>query len=265
MQKIIELHNIVRSHELPIVICGVKINNVSMIEALSIIEVMIMKRKPAFVVTPNVDHIVRLQKDKEFKSIYNNASLILPDGVPILWAAKYLKSPLKEKVSGSDLFLKLLELSAKKGYKIYILGGKVGAAKKVIETAFKNYPTIKIVGIYCPNYGFESNVDENKKIIQEIKESKADILFVGLGSPKQEKWIYDFKNQYDVPVSIGIGASIDFYAGVLKRAPKWMQQIGLEWFWRLSMEPARLWKRYLIQDPLFFWLVLRQGIGKYER
>lgn len=241
-----------------IVILRTQIDNFAMNEAVRAIEEFTEKENPAFIVTPNVDHIMRLQDDAEFKKIYENADLVLADGMPLLWAARFLGTPLKEKISGSDLFPKLCEVAAKNGYKLFFLGGRPGAALKAAKDLRDRHPNIQIVGIYSPPFGFENDKEENDKIVKMIKDVKPDILFVGLGAPKQEKWIYKYRNVYQVPVSIGIGVSFEFVAGMVKRAPLWMQKAGLEWLWRIFMEPKRLWKRYLIDDMKFFWLVLKQ-------
>ncbi len=245
-----------------VTICGAQIDNVNLSEALNSIFAYFDNRKPSYIVTPNVDHIIQLQKNQEFRKIYNGASLVLPDSMPLLWAAKFLGTPLKEKISGSDLFPKLCAIAADRGHKLFFLGGREGAAEKAALILRVKYPKIQIVGIYCPPFGFENDDFENTKIVKMIKESNPDILFVGLGAPKQEKWIYKFKDQYQVPVSIGVGVSFEFVAGMVKRAPLWMQRAGLEWLWRLVMEPKRLWKRYLIDDMQFFWLVLKQKLHR---
>ena len=242
-------------------ILSVQVDNFNTNEAIKRIEVLIKEGKPQFVVTPNVDHIVKLQNDTEFRQIYENASLVLADGMPLIWASKFLGTSLKEKISGSDLFPKLCKVAAEKGYKLFFLGGRQGAAAKAADVLKAKYPAIQIVGVYCPPFEFENDEVENKKIVEMIKTAKPDILFVGVGSPKQEKWIYKHKDEYQVPVSIGIGATFDFVSGMLKRAPVWMQKSGLEWFWRLMMEPKRLCKRYLLDDMKFFWLVLKQKLN----
>ena len=243
-------------------ILGTLISNFTMNEAVKIIEELAKERKQAFVVTPNVDHIVRLQNDKEFKQIYKNAALVLTDGMPILWAARFLGTPLKEKISGSDLVPEICKLAERKGYKLFFLGGRPGAAQRAKEKLEEKFPFIKIVGAYAPSFGFENYPGEDEKIVKLIKESSPDILLVGLGTPKQEKWIYRHYKDLNVPVSIGVGATFEFIAGVIKRAPRWMQKSGLEWLWRLMREPERLWKRYLIDDMKFFWLVFLQRMGR---
>ena len=240
---------------------GVMINRITMDDTLTRIEQFIENSACAYITTPNVDHMILLQKDEELTKIYQKASLVIPDGVPLIWAAKFLGTPLKEKVSGSDLLPIFCALAAQKEYKLFFLGGREGAVDKAAKALQSKYPNLKVVGTYCPPFGFEKDSRENNKIIQMIKEVKPDILFVGLGTPKQEKWIYKFKDQYQAPVSIGIGASFDFVSGIVKRAPLWMQRIGLEWLWRIMMEPKRLWKRYLVDDMKFFWLVLKQKMS----
>ncbi|MBS5950622.1 MAG: WecB/TagA/CpsF family glycosyltransferase [Clostridium sp.] len=225
-----------------------KVDNLTMEESIQKIEELIDKRQPSYVVTPNVDHIVKLEYDIEFKEVYENADLILTDGMPLVWISKILNTPIKEKVSGSDLFPKLCDISAKKGYSIFLLGAAEGVAIKAAENLEVKYSGLKIAGIYSPSYGFEKDNDEVEKIISIIKEAKPDILAVGLGAPKQEKFIYKYKDALGVPVSLAIGASIDFEAGNVERAPLWMQKSGLEWFYRFIKEPKRMFKRYFVDD-----------------
>jgi len=247
-------------------ILGIKINNLSMQKAVEEIEKFIKEKSSKYIVTPNLDHLVKLQKDSEFKKIYNEAHLVLCDGLPIVWISRILGMPLKERVAGSDLFIELCKVSAQKGYKLFFLGGRENASVKASEVLRRKYPGIRIVGIYSPPFGFEKNKEENEKIIKMIKEAKPDILFVGLGAPKQEKWIYAHYRELGVPVSIGIGASFEFAAGIIKRAPKFLQKIGLEWFWRILTEPKRLWRRYLVDDMRFLVkIILTVILKKNER
>ncbi|KMY57238.1 MULTISPECIES: WecB/TagA/CpsF family glycosyltransferase [Bacillales] len=242
-----------------ITIFDIRIDNVTLEEACNRILAFVENGEMhKYVVTPNVDHIIKIQKDKEFRHIYKNASLVLADGMPLVWAAKLLKKPLKEKVSGSDLFPVLCEKAARRNMRIFFLGGQEGVAQKAAEVLKRKYPEINIVGIYSPPFGFEKDEVENRKIINMINDTKPDILFVGLGAPKQEKWIYHHLNEINVPVSLGIGASFDFVAGTKKRAPAWMQKAGLEWFWRFCLEPRRLFKRYFIEDAKFIYLFFRE-------
>ena len=223
-----------------------EIDNLNMDEAVDAIDELINKRENSYVVTPNVDHILRLEDDKEFAEIYKNASLRLTDGMPLVWISKMKHTPIKEKVSGSDMFPRVCELAAKKGYSVFLLGAAEGVAAKAAENLQNKYHGLKIAGTYSPSFGFEKKEDEVNKIITMINETKPDVLAVGLGSPKQEKFIYKYKDKLNVPVSLAIGASIDFEAGNKKRAPRFMQKAGLEWLYRLCKEPRRMFMRNLM-------------------
>lgn len=227
---------------------NIEVDNLTMKESIDKIDELIKNKKPSYIVTPNVDHIVKLEKDEEFKAVYKNADLILTDGMPLIWISKLLKTPIKEKVSGSDVFPKVCELADKKNYKIFLLGAAEGVGLRAAKNLRVKYPNIDIVGVVSPSYGFEKNDDEIEDIISDINKVNPDILVVGLGAPKQEKFLYKYKEKLNVPVSLAIGASIDFEAGNIKRAPKWMQRNGLEWLYRFLKEPTRMFKRYFIDD-----------------
>lgn len=234
-----------------------EVDNLTMNEAVQKIEQLILNKKPSYVVTPNVDHIVKLETDKEFQEVYREADLILTDGMPLIWISKLKKNPIKEKVSGSDLFPEVCKLAADKGYKVFLLGAAEGVAAKAAENLKGKYKGLNVVGTYSPSYGFERKKDEIQEIIKMINEVKPDILAVGLGAPKQEKFLYDYRKQLNVPVALAIGASIDFEAENIDRAPEWMQHSGLEWFYRLCKEPKRMFKRYLVDDMKIFKIVFK--------
>ena len=225
-----------------------EIDNLTMDETLDAIDSLIKEDNCSYVVTPNVDHIVQLEKDEELKRVYENASLILTDGKPLIWISNWYKTPIKEKISGSDLFPRVCELAAKKGYTMYLLGAAEGVADKAAKNLMDKYKGLNIVGTYSPPFGFEKYKVELKKIERQIQEVHPDILIVGLGCPKQEKYMYHHCKELDVPISFGSGASIDFEAGNIKRAPRWMSEHGLEWLYRITQDPKRLAKRYLVDD-----------------
>jgi len=243
-------------------ICGTWISNVTLEESVQIIKLYVTRRMPVIIVTPNIDHIIKLQKDAQLREIYRDASLVLCDGVPLIWASKFFKTPLKGRVNGTDLFVKLCEQSEKEKYRMFFLGGRPGSVSKAAQNLKSRFPNLNVVKTYSPPFGFEKSDIENNKVINLIRKEKPDILFVGLGAPKQEKWIHRHYKELKIPVSIGIGASFEFVSGIIKRAPVWMQRSGLEWFWRLLFEPKRLWKRYLIDDIYFFILVLKQKLKR---
>ena len=220
------------------------IDNVTMKEAVLIIEKLIKKSDCAYVVTPNLDHIVIMETDQEFAEIYDNADLVVTDGKPLIWISKLLGTPIKEKISGSDLFPQICEMCAQKNYSIFILGAAEGVADRAASNLVKRYAGLKIIGTYSPPIGFEKNDAELSKINEIIVRAKPDVLAVSLGSPKGEKFVYKHLKEYGVPLGISIGATIDFEAGNVRRAPKWMANHGLEWLFRITQDPKRLIKRY---------------------
>lgn len=225
-----------------------QIDNVTMKEAIDVIDDFIKDGKYHYVITPNVDHIVKLENDEEFRKVYKDADLIVTDGMPLVWISKLTGTPIKEKVSGSDLFPETCRLAALKGYSVFILGAAEGVAAKAAENLKKKYNELKIAGTFSPSFGFEKKPEEVKHIINMINDAKPDILAVGVSAPKQEKFIYKYRDELKVPVSLAIGASIDIEAGNLKRAPKWMQKAGLEWFYRMFRQPKKIFKRVFIDD-----------------
>lgn len=237
---------------------GIKIDNLTREGAIKRIEKLVSQRRCSYVLTPNVHHIVTLEKDEEFREIYCQANLVIPDGMPLVWISRLLGRPLKERLAGSDLLPALCKVAAKKGYRLFFLGGSAGAAAKAREILIERNPGLPVVGTCCPPFGFEDDEEENKKIVETIKRAKPDILFVGLGAPKQEKWIWKYREDCQVPVSIAIGAAFDFMAQKVRRAPVWIQKIGWEWLFRVSQEPTRLWRRYFLEDPIFVWLAVRE-------
>ena len=220
------------------------IDNLTMQEAIDAAEKLIQSREPTYIVTPNLDHIVTLETDPEFAEIYSKANLILADGKPLIWISKLLKTPIREKISGSDFFPQMCKMCAEKGYSIFILGAAEGIAAKAARNLCQKYDGLKIVGTYSPFFGFEKNENELRTIAEMIQQAKPDVLAVSLGSPKGEKYIYRNLKENRVPLSISIGATIDFEAGNVKRAPKWMAERGLEWLYRITQDPKRLAKRY---------------------
>lgn len=220
------------------------IDSLTMQEAVNEAEKLIEKPGCSYIVTPNLDHIVMLETDKEFAEIYSNADLILADGKPLIWISKLLKKPIKEKISGSDFFPRMCNMCAEKGYSIFILGAAEGVADKAAENLSNKFKGLKIAGTYSPPFGFEKNEKELEKIYRIVKGTSPDVLAVSLGSPKGEKFLYRRLAEYGVSLGISIGATIDFEAGNVKRAPKWMSENGLEWLFRITQDPKRLIKRY---------------------
>ena len=239
---------------------NVQVDNVTLKEALEEIEHLVTLRKPCYINSVNVDVVIRYNKDKEYAHFYDAGKLCIADGMLILWAARFLGLSIIEKVSGSDLVTGICELAHNNGFKIFFLGGRPGAALSAKLKMQETFNTADQITWYCPPYDFEKYSHELEKIARIVKRAKPDILLVGLGAPKREKWIKEYYRKLDVPVSLGVGASFEWIGGMLKRAPRWMQNMGLEWLWRLLLEPRRLWRRYLIDDLPFFALLLEQKL-----
>ncbi len=242
-----------------------EIDNLTMNEALDEIERLIEQNSNAYVVTPNVDHIIQLEQGGELCKVYKDADLILTDGKPLLWIAKWYRTPIKEKISGSDLFPKLCERAAQKKYSMFFLGAAEGVAARAADNLKERYRGLEIAGVYSPPLGFEKDDEELAKIKKMIREASPHILIVGLGCPKQEIYIYQHRKSLDVPISLGLGASLDFEAGNVKRAPRWVSNLGFEWFYRFLKEPRRMFKRYFIDDMKIFYLAFKYRGSNIER
>ena len=223
--------------------------------AIEIIDRLVQSGRGGSVFTPNVDHVVMAESNERLRRAYHGASLSLVDGTPVLWAAQLLSQPLPAKVSGSDLVVPLMELAARRGYRVYLLGGAPGIAYEAKVKLEQALPALQIVGLD------DSFVDVDAldpKVMERIQRAKPDILLAALGAPKQEIFAFEQRKLLRPAVVVGVGASLDFVAGVRKRAPRWVSSMGLEWFYRLIQEPRRLAGRYLVRDPKFCVIVLRQ-------
>ena len=208
---------------------GIRLNNLTAEEILDHVDQCIAQRKICQIVGVNVDQALRVIENPVSKKIFEDAEIVFTDGKPIIWMAKWLKRPIVEKISGPDLMELLCERAAKKGYRIFLLGAGPGVAANAAKNLEQRYPGFQCVGTYSPPMGFEKDPKEMEKIISMLKESQADQLFVGMGSPKQDIFIYENMQKYQIPVSYSMGAALDFIGGSVKRAPKWMCDHGLEW------------------------------------
>jgi N-acetylglucosaminyldiphosphoundecaprenol N-acetyl-beta-D-mannosaminyltransferase len=228
----------------PIAMLGVPFDNVTIDQTISLIEEMLHSRQPHYLATANVDFLVQALRDVELRRILMDAHLVLCDGTPLLWASRLLGNPLPERVAGSDLVPLLLRIAAQKQYRVYFLGGTEEATKKAVENLGRQHPNLQISGHYSPPFSRLLEMD-HEAIRNRIQAAAPDFLFVSFGCPKQEKWISMHYRSLGVPVSVGVGATIDFLAGTAKRAPRWMRRTGLEWIHRMLQEPRRLGKRYV--------------------
>ena len=227
----------------PIAILGVAFDNLTIDETVSLIEQMVLSRQSHYLVTANVDFLVQAMHDVELRRLLLNAHLVLCDGTPLLWVSRLLGNPLPERVAGADLTPLLIRMAAQKGYRLFFLGGTPETSVKAVANLRAQYPDLIISGHYSPPFNPLLDMDHDE-IARRIREAKPDFLLVSFGCPKAEKWLGMHYRSLGVPVAIGVGATIDFLAGQVKRAPRWMQRTGTEWIFRLAQEPRRLIRRY---------------------
>lgn len=231
---------------------GVPIDNLTMAETADKIEQMIRKGGGIHQhVVVNVDKIVKLQSDRELREAILECDIISADGQPVIWASRLLQHPIKERVAGIDLFCELLDRCGKIGFRPFLLGAREEVIARLPAILGERYPGLVLAGLR--NGYWEA--EEEAEVVKIIREAHPDILFVAMSSPKKELFIRKWKQQLGVPFVMGVGGSFDVLAGVVKRAPEWMQRSGLEWLYRLIQEPRRLWRRYLVEDLAFFRLV----------
>ncbi len=226
--------------------------------ALARIAELVAAGRGGSVFTPNIDHVVLAEEDPRLRAAYGDVSLSLVDGTPLVWAARALGAGIPEKVSGSDLVLPLMRLAAEKKWRVYFLGGADGVAAKAAEILRRDMPGIDIVGWSSPRIALGGDAASYRPIVDSILAARPDLVLVALGCPKQELFIHATTPALGAVVSVGVGASLDFVAGTVKRAPRWMSRVGLEWAFRLGQEPRRLWRRYLVQDPKFLAVLARE-------
>lgn len=211
-----------------------------------------------YVVTPNVDHICIAEYDEQLRSAYKGAFLSLPDGQPLIWMARLFGTPLPAKVSGSDLVLPLLMAAGERRQSVYFVGSTESVCEAAANRIARAAPGLKIVGWSCPRFDPSSlDTSEIDRAIEAVRVAKPSLVLVALGNPKQEYFMARYEARYHPAVALGVGATLDFIAGSVARAPVWMQQAGLEWVYRLVREPGRLWRRYLVRDRAIVGIFLR--------
>lgn len=235
-------------------ILGVKINVLNMKTTIEVIENNLDSIKGKYICVSNVHTTVMASDNRAYRRIQNNAFLRLPDGKPLSIVSKLKGYKAAERVPGPDLMEEMFKVSEKKGYTHYFYGSDQETLKRLQLKLITKYPKLKIKGLYSPPYK-DLTDEENREIINIINEAKPDFLWVGLGAPKQEYWMYDHRNKINA-LMIGVGAGFDYFAGNIKRAPKWMQDLSLEWFYRLCQQPSKLMKRYMVTNIKFIFLLV---------
>lgn len=237
-------------------VLGVRLHDLSLAELLQ-------RLTQGVLVTPNVDIIMRARRDAEFREVLAQADFSICDSRIVQWATRFLGRSVREKISGSDFFPAFCEHHREHAdIRIFLLGARAGVAARARARINQRLSTQIVVGAHSPSFGFDRDEAECLAIVDLISSSGATVLAVGVGAPKQEKWILRWRAHLPgVRIFMGIGATIDFEAGEVRRAPAWISHGGLEWLYRLMQEPRRLWRRYLIDDLPFLWLVVRQRLG----
>ena len=244
------------------VLFGIGIDNLDLAGVLEALEGLIAAGRPSLVVTPNAQHIDLLSRDREFRSAYHGASLVIADGVSIVWTSVLLGRRLKARVAGSDILPAFCSTAARKGYRLFFLGAGPGIAARAADRLTDTNPGLLVCGTYSPPFGFEHDAGENERIIECVRSRRPDALFIGLGTPKSEKWAWAHLAALGVPAVVCVGAGFDFVAGSKRRAPCWMQAAGLEWFYRLIQEPGRLWERYLVGNARFLARLVKEIVRR---
>ena len=241
-------------------ILGVGISVLNLRTALAAIAAAVCERRKGYICVTGVHGVMEAQDDAGFKKILNDAFLCTPDGMPMVWAGKLDGHREMRRVYGPDLMLDVCAWSETSGAKHFFYGGAEGVAELLVKKLKGKFPKLQVVGTFTPPFRALDWIEE-KSLVAQIAAAQPDILWVGLSTPKQEKFMAEFLPKLDATLMIGVGAAFDFHSGRVKQAPRWMQRSGLEWLYRLGSEPRRLWKRYLRNNPLFLLNFFAQQTG----
>lgn len=240
---------------------GCNIDNVSMEETLERVEDFVRAGRPHQHVVVNVDKLVKASRDEDLRRIINACDLVNVDGMPVVWASRLLGKPLKERVAGIDLFEALMRRAADKGWRVFLLGARPDVVREVAAIYARRYPALVLAGV---RDGYWQGKDAEAGVVRQVRDSRADLLFVAISSPRKEQFLGLYQAEMRIPFAMGVGGSFDVAIGRVKRAPAWMQKAGLEWFFRFLQEPRRMFRRYFIDDMAFIWLVVKEAARTNE-
>lgn len=243
-----------------VTILGVGVSARSIAETVEEIRGWVERREHHYVCVTGVHGVMESQRDPALRDIHNAAGLVTADGMPLVWVSRLLGARHAERVYGPDLMLALCRASAGGGLRHYLYGGAPGVVERLAERLEQRFAGLAIVGTCTPPFR-PLTAEEDEEVVERINASRADIVWVGLSTPKQERWMSAHVGRVRAAALIGVGAAFDFHAGLKRQAPRWMQRSGLEWSFRLATEPRRLWRRYLVNNPRFVWQVTRQLLG----
>ena len=238
-----------------ITLMGCRIDNLSMEETLARIGEFIRSGQPHQHVVVNVDKLVKASRDARLRRIINDCALVSVDGMPVVWASRLLGRPLKERVAGVDLFEALMRRASDTGWRVFLLGAREEVVSQVAETYARRYPGLAVAGY---RNGYWQGEAEEAAVAEQVRASRADLLFVAISSPKKEQFLGRWQEQMRIPFAMGVGGTFDVAIGRVRRAPAWMQRAGLEWFYRFLQEPRRMFRRYFIEDMAFVWLLIKE-------
>jgi N-acetylglucosaminyldiphosphoundecaprenol N-acetyl-beta-D-mannosaminyltransferase len=238
-------------------VLGVHVSAINPMMALAEIERWIATREQHYVCVTGVHGVMESQRDPALREIHNRSGLTTPDGMPLVWAGHRAGASRMKRVYGPDLMLDVLARSAERGWTSYLYGGKDGVPELLAERLAARFPGLRIVGSYSPPFRALTQ-EEDEAIVERINATNPDLVWIGLSTPKQERWMAAHIGRLDAPAMLGVGAAFDIHAGTLRQAPRWMQRSGLEWAYRLYREPRRLWRRYFSNNPRFALAILRR-------
>jgi N-acetylglucosaminyldiphosphoundecaprenol N-acetyl-beta-D-mannosaminyltransferase len=239
---------------------GIPVCSLDLPQAVDLVDCWIAEGTPRFITACDVHGIMQAQRNPQHRLNLMRADLVTPDGMPLVWTARLRGNVEMQRIAGPDLVAAVCARSETRGWKHYFYGGAPGVARKMTIELCKKYPRLQIAGIESPPFR-PLTATENAATLARIAASGADIVWVGLGCPKQEQWVAENMEAMDKAVAIAVGAAFDFHSGRISRAPSWMQRSGLEWLHRLLLEPSRLWRRYLVMAPRFIFLSLRETLS----
>jgi N-acetylglucosaminyldiphosphoundecaprenol N-acetyl-beta-D-mannosaminyltransferase len=237
----------------------VRVNAVQIPDVIAILERWIQERQRThYVAVTGMHGVTESRRDSDFRAALDAADLVVPDGMPLVWLGRYNRLPLRRRVYGPELMASFMQGTGSR-YRHFFYGGAPGVANRLAQDAQEHYG-IQVAGTYCPPFR-RLTPEEDNDVMELIHNARADVVWIGLSTPKQERWMYEHRDRLQVPVMLGVGAAFDINSGTLRQAPTWMRENGLEWLFRLMVEPRRLWRRYLVNGSEFVWNVLLEVIG----